>query len=37
MKLLRRPQGLIINFKTNNITKSAKPFINEFYKMLDDE
>jgi GxxExxY protein len=37
MKLLRRPQGLIINFKTTNITKSAKPFVNEYYKMLDDE
>ncbi len=37
MKLLRRPQGLIINFKTTNITKSAKPFVNEYYKILDDE
>jgi len=37
MKLLKRPQGLLINFKTTNITKSAKPFVNEYYKILDDE
>ncbi|MDI1316173.1 GxxExxY protein [Flavobacterium sp.] len=37
MKLLRRPQGLLINFKTTNITKSVKPFVNEYFRMLDDE
>ena len=37
MNILEIPQGLLINFKTNNITKSTKPFINEYYRMLDDE
>lgn len=37
MKLLRRPQGLLINFKTNNITKSTKPFVNDYFAMLKDE
>ena len=36
MKLLRRPQGLLINFNTTNITKSAKPFVNEYFTRLDD-
>jgi len=31
MKVLKKPQGLIINFFTNNITKSMKPFINDFF------
>lgn len=37
MKLLRRPQGLLINFKTTNITKSTKPFVNDYFVMLKDE
>lgn len=37
MKLLRRPQGLLINFKTTNVTKSSKPFVNEYFTMLCDE
>ncbi len=37
MNLLKRPQGLLINFNTTNITKSTKPFVNEYFKMLDDE
>ncbi|MFM2010320.1 MAG: hypothetical protein RLZZ479_711 [Bacteroidota bacterium] len=37
MKLLRRPQGLLINFKTTNITKSTKPFVNDYFAMLKDE
>lgn len=37
MKLLRRPQGLLINFKTTNITKASKPFVNEYFAMLSDE
>jgi GxxExxY protein len=37
MKLLRRPQGLLINFKTTNITKSSKPFVNEYFTMLSNE
>ena len=36
MKVLKKPQGLLINFYTNNITKSLKPFINEYFKALPD-
>lgn len=36
MKLLRKPQGLLINFNTTNITKSAKPFVNDYFTRLDD-
>ncbi|RLJ30968.1 GxxExxY protein [Chryseobacterium sp. 7] len=36
MKVLKKPQGLLINFFSNNITKSLKPFINEFFKELPD-
>ncbi|SDW07294.1 GxxExxY protein [Flavobacterium degerlachei] len=35
MKLLEKPQGLLINFNTTNITKSMKPFVNEYFKRLD--
>jgi GxxExxY protein len=37
MKLLKKPQGLLINFHTDNITKSMKPFVNEYFAMLPDE
>ena len=37
MKLLQKPQGLLINFFTDNITKSMKPFVNEYFKMLPDQ
>ena len=37
MKLLQKPQGLLINFFTDNITKSMKPFFNEFFRNLPDE
>ena len=37
MKLLRRPQGLLINFNSTNITKSTKPFVNEYFTRLKDE
>jgi GxxExxY protein len=37
MKLLQKPQGLLINFFTDNITKSLKPFANEYFRMLPDE
>ena len=37
MKLLQKPQGLLINFFTDNITKSTKPFVNEYFKMLSDQ
>ena len=36
MKLLSAPQGLLINFYTDNITKSLKPFVNEYYKILPE-
>ena len=36
MKLLQRPQGLLINFNIVNITKSMKPMINEFFSRLED-
>ena len=35
MKLLQKPQGLLINFFTENITKSMKPFVNEYFKELE--
>lgn len=34
MKVLKKPQGLLINFFTDNITKSLKPFINKYFKEL---
>lgn len=37
MKLLQKPQGLLINFFTDNISKSTKPFVNEYFKMLPEE
>jgi GxxExxY protein len=36
MKLLEKPQGLLINFFTDNITRSLKPFVNEYFKYLPD-
>jgi GxxExxY protein len=36
MKLLEKPQGLLINFYTTNITRSLKPFVNEYFSRLDD-
>lgn len=37
MKLLQKPQGLLINFFSKNITKSMKPFVNEYFSVLPDE
>jgi GxxExxY protein len=37
MKLLKAPQGLLINFFTDNITKSMKPFVNDIFRDLPDE
>jgi len=37
MKLLEKPQGLLINFNTTNITKSTKPFVNDYFSRLKDE
>ena len=36
MKLLKKPQGLLINFYTDNIAKSKKPFVNEYFEALPD-
>jgi GxxExxY protein len=36
MKFLEKPQGLLINFFTDNITKTMKPFVNDYFKMLPD-
>ncbi len=36
MKLLEKPQGLLINFFTDNITKSLKPLVNELFKNLEN-
>jgi GxxExxY protein len=37
MKMLKKPQGLLINFFTENITKALKPFVNEYFTALPDE
>lgn len=37
MKLLKKPQGLLFNFYSDNITKSMKPFINEYFDRLPFE
>ena len=36
MKMLDKPQGLLINFFTDNITRSMKPFVNEYFTSLPD-
>lgn len=36
MKILKKPQGLLINFFTENITKSMKPLVNEYFRNLPD-
>lgn len=34
MKLLQLPQGMLINFYTDNIVKTMRPFVNEFFRVL---
>jgi GxxExxY protein len=34
MKLLQKPKGLLINFHTDNITKSMIPLVNEYFSKL---
>ena len=34
MKLLQKPKGLLINFHTENIAKSIKPMVNEYFAAL---
>ena len=36
MKLLEKPQGILINFYTDNITKSMKPMVNEYFTFLPE-
>ena len=36
MSLLEKPQGLLINFYTDNITKSVKPLVNQYFKNLNE-
>lgn len=36
MKILKKPQGLLINFFTENITKSMKPLVKEYFRNLPD-
>lgn len=36
MKMLEKPQGLLINFFTDNNTRSMKPFVNEYFTSLPD-
>ena len=35
MKLLKRPQGLLISFNTTNLSKSLKPLVNEYFSKLN--
>lgn len=34
MRLLEKPQGLLINFFTDNISKSVKPMVNDIFQNL---
>jgi GxxExxY protein len=36
MRLLKKPQGLLINFFTDNITRSMKPLVNQYFQELED-
>lgn len=37
MKLLEKPQGLLMNFYTDNLTKGLKPLVNEYFKILPEK
>ena len=37
MKLLKIPQGLLINFNSMNISQSTKALVNEHFTKLEDE
>lgn len=37
MKILKKPQGLLINFNTTNITSETIPLVNEYFKRLAEE
>ncbi len=36
MKLPKKPQGLLINFFSTNISQSMKPIVNEYFKILPE-
>ena len=36
LKLLKKPKGLLINFNTNNITKSLVPMVTEEFSKLNE-
>ena len=36
MKLLKKPQGILINFFTDNIVKSMHPYVNQYFYELPD-
>ena len=36
MKLLKKPQGLLINFNSTRLTNSTKPLVNEYFNLLKD-
>jgi GxxExxY protein len=36
MKLLEAPQRLLFNFFTDNIVRSMKPFVNDYFRILAD-
>lgn len=36
MKILKKAQGLLINFYTDNITKSMIPLVNEYFSKLPE-
>lgn len=36
MKILKKPQGLLINFYTDNISKSMIPLVNEYFNKLPE-
>lgn len=37
MRLLQKPQGLLINFNVVNIVQGMRPIVNEYFKQLPDE
>lgn len=34
MRLLKKPQGLLFNFYSDNLTKAMKPLVNEYFERL---
>ena len=35
MKLLKKPQGLLLNFNSTNLSKESVPLINEYFNEYD--